>query len=593
MNVFSSLTNRIFVASALLAVLAIGVAVYRVNVAVTAQAENELQRGLQEAGTLLEEYRSTLFAHFARETRLIADLPKLKAALDSNTDPDTARPLVEEYQRLIGSDLFVVTNPSGQVIAEAGRLQMPRGSAAAEQAIRQATQGHEAIALWPVRGGVIQVVSVPSVIGGQLLGTVSAGFSLDEEAAARFKALTNSEIAFAVDGRIQASTLPRSFDGTLAPLAGTQGVRSVRLGDSDYVVTSRRLPIASVSGGTDGAARDSSVPTALILRSRTERLRFLNSVHRELAGTAFLAVLAATLISYAVARTVTRPLGTITATMREMAATGDLTKKITLSPGGRWEDEDARLLATTFNTMTESIARFQRDAAQRERLSSLGRLSTVVAHEIRNPLMIIKTALRSLKQEPAPSARVEAAVADIDEEVARLNRIVSEVLDFARPIKFDYGTVELNALCQDAMRAAKADGSTVLFEAELQRDAGEIVTDAERLRLALVNVLTNAKHAVLGAPATPVRRDRKVRLVTRRNDSARVAVEVHDDGVGIAAEDLARVFDPFFTTRKTGTGLGLAITRNIIEGLGGNVAVTSRPGEGTTVRIDLPIRAGG
>ncbi len=593
MSVFSSLTNRIFFASALLAVLAIGVAVYRVNVAVTAQAENELQRGLQEAGTLLEEYRSTLFAHFARETRLIADLPKLKAALDSNTDPDTARPLVEEYQRLIGSDLFVVTNPSGQVIAEAGRLQMPRGSAAAEQAIRQATQGHEAIALWPVRGGVIQVVSVPSVIGGQLLGTVSAGFSLDEQAAARFKALTNSEIAFAVDGRIQASTLPRSFDGTLAPLAGTQGVRSVTLGDSDYVVTSRRLPIASVSGGTDGAVRDSSVPTALILRSRTERLRFLNSVHRELAGTAFLAVLAATLISYAVARTVTRPLGTITATMREMAATGDLTKKITLSPGGRWEDEDARLLATTFNTMTESIARFQRDAAQRERLSSLGRLSTVVAHEIRNPLMIIKTALRSLKQEPAPSARVEAAVADIEEEVARLNRIVSEVLDFARPIKFDFGTVELNVLCQDAMRAAKADGSAVVFEAELQRDAGEIVTDAERLRLALVNVLTNAKHAVLGAPATPARRDRKVRLVTRRNDSTRVAVEVHDDGAGIAAEDLARVFDPFFTTRKTGTGLGLAITRNIIEGLGGNVAVTSRPGEGTTVRIDLPIRAGG
>ena len=78
MNVFSSLTNRIFFASALLAVFAIGVAVYRVNVAVTAQAENELQRGLQEAGTHLEEYRTTLFAHFSRETRLIADLPKLK-----------------------------------------------------------------------------------------------------------------------------------------------------------------------------------------------------------------------------------------------------------------------------------------------------------------------------------------------------------------------------------------------------------------------------------------------------------------------------------------------------------------------------------
>ena len=588
MNVFSSLTNRIFFASALLAVLAIGMAVYRVNVAVTLQAENELQRGLQEAGLLLEEYRSTLFAHFARETRLIADLPKLKAALDSNTDPDTARPLVEEYQRLIGSDLFVVTNPSGQVIAEAGRLQMPRGNAAAEQAIRQATQGHEAIAMWPVRGGVIQVVSVPSVIGGQLLGTVSAGFSLDEEAASRFKALTNSEIAFAVGGRIQASTLSDEFNSTLAGLAGAGDVRTVRLGDSEYVVTSRRLPLTPGAGGSEGAGDEPGVPTALILRNRTERLRFLNTVHRELAGTALLAVFAATLLSYAVARTVTRPLGTITATMREMAATGDLTKKIALSPRRRWEDEDARLLATTFNTMTESIAKFQRDAAQRERLSSLGRLSTVVAHEIRNPLMIIKAALRSLKQEPAPSPRVQGAVADIDEEITRLNHIVSEVLDFARPIRFDRSVTDLNALCQDAVRAATADAQDVGVDLDLQPGLPAIVTDGERLRLALVNILTNARHAVIAESAGAVRVAARVRVMTRRTDAGRMLVEVHDDGAGIAPEDLARVFDPFFTTRKTGTGLGLAITRNIIEGLGGAITIASRPGDGTTVRLDLP-----
>jgi len=591
MTVFSSLTNRIFFASALLAVLAISVAVYRVNVAVTAQAENELQRGLQEAGTLLEEYRTTLFGHFSRETRLIADLPRLKAALDTNSDPETIRPLADEYQRVIGSDLFLVTNPSGQVVAEAGRLQAPRGNAAAEQAIRLATQGREAVSLWPVRGGVIQVVSVPSVVSGQVLGTVSAGFSLDEEAAARFKALTNSEIAFAVDGRVQASTLPRDFNASLAPLAGMEGVRTIKLGDSEYVVTSRKLPIAPAAGGPVGSTDDPGAPTALILRSRTERLQFLNIVHRELAGTAILAVFAATLVSYAVARTVTRPLGTITATMREMAATGDLTKKIALSPRGRWEDEDARLLASTFNTMTQSIARFQRDAAQRERFSSLGRLSTVVAHEIRNPLMIIKTALRSLKQESG-SQRTQAAVADIDEEVTRLNHIVSEVLDFARPIKFDLSRVDVNALCQDAVRAATADAPDISVEADLQRDVPPIVTDGERLRLALVNILTNARHAVLAEPAGAVRVDGRVRIATRRTGSGRVLIEVEDHGIGIAPEDLARVFDPFFTTRKTGTGLGLAITRNIIEGLGGTITVASRRGAGTTVRIDLPASSG-
>ncbi len=84
--------------------------------------------------------------------------------------------------------------------------------------------------------------------------------------------------------------------------------------------------------------------------------------------------------------------------MREMAATGDLTRRVSLK-SRPWDDEDARLLASTFNTLTESIARFQREAAQKERLSALGRLSTVIAHEIRNPLMIIKSSL------PQPAAR--------------------------------------------------------------------------------------------------------------------------------------------------------------------------------------------
>ena len=149
------------------------------------------------------------------------------------------------------------------------------------------------------------------------------------------------------------------------------------------------------------------------------------------------------------------------ATMREMATTGDLTRRIGAAPGGAtWEDEDARLLATTFNTMTDSIARFQREAGQRERLSSLGRLSTVVAHEIRNPLMIIKTALRKLRGPNVNPEELRTAVADIDEETARLNRLVSEVLDFARPIKFDLAPTDLNALCQDAAKAAAGSDAT-------------------------------------------------------------------------------------------------------------------------------------
>ena len=90
--------------------------------------------------------------------------------------------------------------------------------------------------------------------------------------------------------------------------------------------------------------------------------------------------------------------------------------------------------AGTFNTLTDSIARFQTEAAQRERLSALGRLSTVIAHEVRNPLMIIKAALRSLTRPESGEPDRQQAAHDINEEVERLNRVVSDVLDFARPI---------------------------------------------------------------------------------------------------------------------------------------------------------------
>ena len=585
MTIFSSLTNRIFLGSALLTVVAIAVAVYRVNVAVSAQAENELRRGLDEAGTLLEEYRTTLFEHYSREARLVADLSNLKAAL-TTLHPPTVQPIADEYQQRIGCDLFLVTDPSGHLLAEAGRLRARYQTAASREPIDRAREGKETVSLWPHPGGVIQVVTVPSILGPELVGTLSVGFSLDEQTAGTFKRLTNSEIAFAIDGRVEASTLPAQYNAQLGALVGADGIRVIDLDDVRYVAVSRALPLPAA--GSDTAAVSGPHATALILRSRTERLRFLDAVHQELAGTALLAVLAATLVSYAVARTVTRPLGAITATMREMASTGDLTKKIALSPGTRWDDEDARLLAGTFNAMTDSIARFQREAAQRERLSSLGRLSTVVAHEIRNPLMIIRTALRSLKQEPGQSPQAQAAVADVDEEVTRLNRLVSEVLDFARPIKFDLGPVDVNALCEDAARAAGTEAPTVMVHLDLDRTLAPIATDGERLRLALVNILTNARHAVLAHADPESPGQSGIRVVTTRAPSGRVAIEVRDHGVGIAPDDRGRVFDPYFTTRRTGTGLGLAISRNIIEGLGGTITVSSRAGSGTDVRIELP-----
>jgi signal transduction histidine kinase len=271
--------------------------------------------------------------------------------------------------------------------------------------------------------------------------------------------------------------------------------------------------------------------------------------------------------------------------MREMSSSGDLTRRITVPSDARWQDEDARLLATTFNTMTGSIERFQREATQRERLSALGRLSTVIAHEIRNPLMIIKAALRTLRKDDA--GQVARAARDIDEEVTRLNRICAEVLDFARPIKFDLAQTDLNALAEDAVRAARTGDGSAAVRLDLDPRVPPVTTDAERLRQALLNVLGNAIQAVSGADLPP--NEPLIRLRTARLDGRHVAITVADKGPGITPEDLPRVFDPYFTTRRTGTGIGLAISRNIIEGLGGRITVASERERGTEVRIELPV----
>ena len=242
--------------------------------------------------------------------------------------------------------------------------------------------------------------------------------------------------------------------------------------------------------------------------------------------------------------------------------------------------------------MTDSIQRFQREATQRERLSSLGRLSTVVAHEIRNPLMIIKTALRTLRQETVASrSGAQRATRDIDEEIARLNLIVTEVLDFARPIKFELAPADINALATDAVRAAAADGTRPAVQsAPRSADSG----GRHRPGTAAAGPGQRPWQRDPGGrgPRRGRRRhDAPIRLETARLDSERVTITVRDRGTGITAENLAHVFDPYFTTRRTGTGIGLAISRNIVEGLGGRITVASQPERGTEVRIELPLHS--
>jgi signal transduction histidine kinase len=573
MKAMSSLKSRVFLACAFVGILSIAVATRFITTRISNEADAELRRDLQAAAGLLVEHHRQRSETLGILAGLVADLPKLKAAVATGDGP-TVAPLARDYQGSLGADVLVITDEEGRVLTSLGSEESPVGP----EAIESGRLGEPRSYIGETAEGVLQIETLPILVGPEpmeILGTLSVGVFLDDDLARDLGAITQSEVVLVARGRVVASTLPSTIGTDLSlPLDGAGG--GVKVGDEDYVAVGRALTAPQATEGFQ----------AVLLRSRSERLAFLRAFREGLMLSALVGVLLAILLSYAVARTVTRPLAAITETMREITSTGDLARKIELP--GPLVDEDATVLARAFTRLTESIARFQREAASKERLSALGTMSAVIAHEIRNPLMIIKASLASLRRGELSREAVQEAASDIDHEVARLNRMVGDVLDFARPISLDLRPTDLNAVCRSAAEAVLIDTAAPSIEMRLDPALPELMTDGERLRTALVNILSNAKDAVQekAAPANGA----AIELETRRDGEGKIAIVVRDRGIGIPPEDLPRVFEPYFTGKRRGTGLGLAITKNIVESLGGSVSARSHPPQGSEIRIELDTR---
>jgi signal transduction histidine kinase len=578
MRALGSLSNRLFLVCVLLSIGSIGAAMLFVSVRLGREHDARLAARLDETVTLVERQRRLAIDTATRLARLVADLPKLKAAIATG-DAATVSPIVASYREEIGADVLIVSEPDGRALFTAGDV---RGAVANRRPTSPSASSSPTFATLAHPRGLLQVVSVPIVLGFdpvERLGALHVGMLLDDEQARAFRAVTGSELAFAMDGRVLASSLGAAAVPAVQSVLSSAGPGMLDIGGARYAWHRYALPSFPERTG-DGRGQ----PVLLLLRSTAEAEATLRSVRVALAVIAVLTALAASGASYLVSRTITQPLASLTSAMREMSHTGDLSRRPSRPVARAWEDEDVRVLAGTFDTLTEAIGRFQQQAAERDRLTALGRLSTVIAHEIRNPLMIVRGALRGLRRQDDPAV-VDAAT-DIEEQVQRLDRVVNDVLDFARPIQLDVEPASLHAICRSAAEAclaAEADPPVML---ELDPDADAVRTDADRLGGVLVNLIANGREAVRAASASG--RAGGAVTVKASRSGAGVAIDVVDTGVGLDATVASHVFEPYFTTRRTGTGLGLAIARNIVEGLGGTITLASAPGVGSTVHITLP-----
>lgn len=223
-----------------------------------------------------------------------------------------------------------------------------------------------------------------------------------------------------------------------------------------------------------------------------------------------------------------------------------------------------------------------------ERLAAVGEVSAAVAHGIRNPLANIRAAAQVALDCPGERGVIEQYLGAIMSEVDRLSRWLRSLLDSVRPFELRPSPTNLNIVIDDALGLVgdAIRKAAVKVERELDPELPVISADEIQLQQAFLSLFENAVEAMPPGGT--------LRVSTRRvSDGGRqkIHVRIMDNGPGIPPDLLARVFEPFYTTKRSGTGLGLAITRKVIEGHGGQVHVSSELGAGTTFEITLPAGA--
>ena len=244
------------------------------------------------------------------------------------------------------------------------------------------------------------------------------------------------------------------------------------------------------------------------------------------------------------------------------------------------------------------LKRAEEHARRLDRLAALGRFTSSVAHEIRNPLTGIAAGVQYMERALAADAPQRENLGFILSEIRRLDRIVQDLFDITHPRGLRLETIPLAETARRALQSLDAliAAKGIVLEADLSPRAPLVPHDPDAIQQVLINLIKNAveasppgatlRVAVLPAPAEPGPRG-------ARRPSPGAIAQVEDHGAGIDPEDLKTIFEPFFTTKPGGTGLGLYISHDIVKRHGGSLTVLSEPGRGTTFTVELPLESHG
>lgn len=237
-----------------------------------------------------------------------------------------------------------------------------------------------------------------------------------------------------------------------------------------------------------------------------------------------------------------------------------------------------RELRRVYQELESSVEQLRRA----DRLSAVGQLSAALAHEIRNPLAAIEGAAEILAQPATAQEMREEFLGIVRKECQRLNRLLGQLLDFARPRPPQRQPVEIGRIFESVVGLSRhsAEKNGVRLRTVVAPDLPVLVADAEQLTQVVLNLAINAVQAMPQGGEL---------LLSAQRENGGVAIQVRDEGEGIPAEHMDKIFDPFFTTKADGTGLGLAVAHQIVTRHGGTIQARRNPGRGMTFTVWLPL----
>jgi signal transduction histidine kinase len=274
-----------------------------------------------------------------------------------------------------------------------------------------------------------------------------------------------------------------------------------------------------------------------------------------------------------------RPLSVLRAHARRLGG-GDYSQRT-----GVTSKDEIGDLAREFDAMAAAIEERERRLIRSERLATVGRMAAQIAHEVRNPLASIGLNAELLGDEIAERGEeARRLVTSIIGEVDRLTEITETYLRFARLPRPKLERESLGAIVASVVEMSRGElaQAGVAVVVDVAPGLPEVAADEAQLRQALINLIRNAREALVTSAV------RRIDISARAADAGRIAIAVHDSGPGIEGANLAKIFDPFFSTKERGTGLGLALVQQIVVDHGGQIDVASTPGAGTTFTMTLP-----